>query len=163
MARGTSPPAVAGGDEVPPGKGLAVHRLTVPGKLESLGVIREFVDAAATEAGVERRRAYRLKLAVDEVATNIVTHGYAEHGLEGVLYLESQFDEETLAVVLEDTAPPYDPRTQGRPPNLDTPLGERTPGGLGVYLAVHNVDAFQYARVGKRNRNVFTVYRTVPE
>jgi serine/threonine-protein kinase RsbW len=138
---------------------LSQHTLTVPGTLDSLSLIRDFVKSAAAEAGTDRKRAYRLQLAVDEIATNIVTHGYAETGSAGNLELRSWLTDETLVVSIEDTAMPYNPLEQAVPLALDAPLEERPTGGLGVYLAIRNVDSFLYERDGNRNRNIFIINR----
>jgi anti-sigma regulatory factor (Ser/Thr protein kinase) len=45
---------------------------TVPATLDSLGPIADYVMAAAAAAGLDRRASYRLRLAVDEIATNIM-------------------------------------------------------------------------------------------
>ena len=50
--------------------------LTVPGSLTSLDDIRAFVSEHASKAGLTERQTYRLCLAVDEIATNIVNYGY---------------------------------------------------------------------------------------
>jgi sigma-B regulation protein RsbU (phosphoserine phosphatase) len=97
-------------------------------------------------------------LAVDEIATNIVTHGYAEAGLEGAVKVEAFIDEKHLTVYLEDTGAAYDP-TQASMPDLDLPAEERPIGGLGVYLVIQGVDKFRYERVGDRNRNIFIMNR----
>jgi len=93
--------------------------LSVPGTLDSLGVIREYVKAAAAAAGLNKRASYRLCLAVDEIATNIVTHGYAEAGLEGVVDLRTDIDEKTLTISIEDTGTAYDPRQSESLDGLD--------------------------------------------
>jgi anti-sigma regulatory factor (Ser/Thr protein kinase) len=38
-------------------------------------------------------------------------------------------------------------------------LAERPIGGLGIFLAMENVDRFDYEFVGGRNRNIFFVKR----
>jgi anti-sigma regulatory factor (Ser/Thr protein kinase) len=134
--------------------------LSVPGTLDSLGVIREYVKAAAAAAGLNKRASYRLCLAVDEIATNIVTHGYAEAGLEGVVDLRTDIDEKTLTISIEDTGTAYDPRQSESLDGLDRPLEQRPMGGLGVFLAIRGVDKFLYERVGGRNRHTFIVKRT---
>ena len=49
--------------------------LRVVATLEALGAIGAFVMDAAREAGRPARAANRLRLAVDELATNVVVHG----------------------------------------------------------------------------------------
>lgn len=132
--------------------------LSVPGTLESLAAIRKYVRAAAIAAGLDKKTAYRLGLAVDEVATNIITHGYAEAGLEGTLDLRAEIDETALTISIEDTGVSYDPQQSWvNPDELDLPLGQRTIGGLGVYLAMRNVDKFFYEPMGDKNRHTFVV------
>jgi anti-sigma regulatory factor (Ser/Thr protein kinase) len=126
--------------------------LTLPGRLESLDQVAEFVQAAAHEAHLDTKAAYRLQLAVDEVATNVVTHAYQEKGLEGQLYLTAEIDEHALRIHIEDTGQPYDPTTRPDPTNLDQPLEDREIGGLGLFLARRSVDELRYERRGDRNR-----------
>jgi serine/threonine-protein kinase RsbW len=135
--------------------------LTVPGKLESLGAIAEFVQSAAVEAGLTKKGAYDLRLAVDEIVTNIIVHGYKEADLTGDLTVTAEVDDEHLTIALEDSAAAFDPtqtHTAARDA-LDQPLEERAVGGLGVYLALSSVDEFVYQRVGDRNRNIFIMQR----
>lgn len=137
--------------------------LTVPGKLSSLALIREYVRTATAEAGLDRQRAYRLELAVDEIATNIVNHGYLENDRVGDLVAHATIDAHALTVTLEDTAVPFDPRRLRRPAQIDLPLAERPIGGLGVFLAMENVDRFDYEFEDGRNRNIFVVRRAAPQ
>ena len=99
--------------------------LTVPGTLDSLALIREHIRAAAAEAGLDKKRAYRLELAVDEIATNIVNHGYREAGRTGDVVVRAKIDAHTLTITLEDTALPFDPR-QPRAPGADRSASGRT-------------------------------------
>lgn len=133
--------------------------LTVSGTLDALAQIRTYVRAAAAEAGLDRRRAYRLELAVDEVATNIVNHGYLEAGRAGDVVASATIAADTLTIMLEDTAVPFDPRRLERPEQIDLPLADRPIGGLGVFLAMENVDRFDYEYEDGHNRNIFVVRR----
>ena len=100
--------------------------LTVPGTLASLSLIRNYARAAAVEAGLDKKRAYRLELAVDEIATNIVNHGYQEAGLTGDVVVRARITAHALTITLEDTAVPFDPRRLTRPEQIDLPLGRTT-------------------------------------
>ncbi len=138
---------------------MATKELVLPGTLEALEPLGDFVRAAAAEAGFDRQAAGRLHLAVDEVATNTITHGYSERGLTGQLYLSAEHDADVLRIHLEDTGPAYDPTQRADPADLDLPLEERGVGGLGIFLARRNVDAFLYERRGDRNRVTFVLNR----
>jgi serine/threonine-protein kinase RsbW len=140
-----------------------MQTLTIPGTLDSLKVIASYVISVATEIGLDKKSTYRLRLAVDEVATNIILHGYQASGVQGNLQIDAAFDENKLEIVIEDTTPPYDPyqtEAQISEQDLSRPLEDRNLGGLGLYLAIHGVDQFSYARLGDRNRTRFVMHHT---
>lgn len=138
---------------------MELQAVIVPGTLDSLSPIRESVREAANEAGLDKKRTYRLQLAVDEIASNIVIHGYMENNLTGDIEVRRQIDADSLTITLVDSAIPYDPFSRPLPDNLDEPLENRSIGGLGVYLAVNNVDGFLYRFVDGHNHNIFVVKR----
>jgi serine/threonine-protein kinase RsbW len=135
--------------------------VTVPATLDSLGAIAEYVLAAAASAGLDKRAAYKLRLAVDEIVTNIIIYGYADADLLGALELSADIADGTLTVSIEDSGVAYDPR-QAPVPDTSLPLEERPIGGLGVYLAMKSVDEFQYERAGDRNRSTFKMHLSSP-
>lgn len=136
-----------------------MQSLTLPGILASLSEIGKFVNTASAAADLDKKTAYRLRLAVDEIATNIIIHGYQEAGLSGDVRVLSEMNQNTLTIVLEDTSGPFDPRTFAFPDHIDKPIEERPIGGLGVFLTKNNVDGFEYEYVNKQNRNIFIVNR----
>ena len=134
-----------------------MDKLSVPGELTSLGAIRDYVRAAAMAAGIEKTATYRLCLAVDEIASNIVMHGYDEAGLRGDITMWAEIDAGVLKIEIEDTGASYDVAQYQDPDNLHRPFAERTEGGLGVFLAIQGVDRFNYATAGGTNRHTFEV------
>jgi anti-sigma regulatory factor (Ser/Thr protein kinase) len=140
-----------------------IDPLTLPATLESLGPLVQYVLSAATEAGLDRKASYRLRLAVDEIATNIITHGYADAQLEGDVVVNARMDDDQLVITLEDWAPAYDPRVQEDPDHIYKPSDERPIGGLGVFLAVKSVDGIDYEYRDNKNRNILTMNRPKPD
>ncbi len=135
-----------------------MENLSVSGTLDSLKAIADYVVEAAKAAGLDKKSTYRLRLAVDEVATNIITHGYQEANLSGKLDLFVDINDSALTLSVEDTGARYDPYEGGSiEEEFNKPLEERSMGGLGVYLAIQGVDKYFYERVGERNRNIFVV------
>jgi len=135
--------------------------LTVPGVLDSLGILRRFITEAAAGTGLDDKALYQLTLAVDEIATNIVAYGYEGNGLTGEIVITAETTPAEFVVTLTDTAPAFDPRQRTAPSaeDLARPLEERPIGGLGVMLALQGVDRFDYEWTGKGNRNIFAVNR----
>ncbi len=137
----------------------AVDAMTVPGTLDSLSTIRAFVDRVAVAADLDRRAAYRLRLAIDEIATNIANYGYPRAERTGDIRVEAVTDDAWLTITLEDAGIAFDPTEAPPPDNLDDPLEERPIGGLGIFLTITGIDDFRYAHVDGRNRNVFAMRR----
>jgi anti-sigma regulatory factor (Ser/Thr protein kinase) len=136
--------------------------LTLPGELDSLEPIAQLVIEQARIAGLDEKATYQLRLAVDEIATNIVIHGYQEHGMTGEIIISADYDERSLTVTLEDTSPHYDPfdrDIQRVEEDFNKPLQERQIGGLGIYFAMRAVHDFRYEYREGRNRNIFVVHR----
>ena len=130
-----------------------------PGTLDSLAPIRDFVAQAAASAGLDRAASYDLCLAVDEIATNIVMHGYDAAGLKGDIRVETAIEPGRLVVRTEDTGRCYDPHGHDVPEGEDlaAPLHERGVGGLGIMLAFDGVDDLQFSNDGTRNTHTFVV------
>lgn len=136
-----------------------MERKTFPGTLDSLAGIREVVKEEAQRAGLSKKAAYNLMLALDEIATNIIVHGYEETGTEGVVDVLVDHSDNRLTVILEDDAAPFDP-LQRELPNEEffaRPLEERPIGGMGIHLTINAVDEFNYEFTNNRNRNIFIV------
>lgn len=138
-----------------------INPLTVPGELESLKAIRDYVTQATSMAGLNKVLANRLRLAVDEIVTNSIVHGYEDAGLEGDVRINAQIDEQKLTIIVEDEGAFFDPTQHNlpSPDELGQPLDTRDIGGLGIYLAINSIDEFYFERDGPYNRNVFTMYR----
>jgi anti-sigma regulatory factor (Ser/Thr protein kinase) len=136
--------------------------MRVEASLDALSEIRSFVGRFGDEAGLDRRAVYRLRLAVDEIASNIVIRGHpASSGAPAVIDVEATISPGELTIVLEDEGPAFDPLGREAPDAsaLAAPIQERPVGGLGVFLAIRGVDEFRYERRDGLNRNVFVVHR----
>ena len=132
---------------------------TFPGTLDSLEPIREFVAQTAAEAGLDRSAVYRLCLAVDEIATNVVTHGYEEAGLTGDITVRAGNLDNSFQVFLQDHGQSYNPGTHQQQSGTDIgiPLEDRRIGGLGILLALDSVDSLRYSAGPDGNVHQFVV------
>lgn len=134
--------------------------LEIPAVIASLGTIAHFVQDVAAEAGLDQMVAYRLRLAVDEIATNIITYGYGGTGATEVITTKVRITDAQVIIELIDHGLAFDPLTQSPDPDeLTKPLQERRIGGLGIFLAKSSVDDFRYERVKDTNHNIFVINR----
>lgn len=142
-----------------------VTQLTVSGNADALGAslqaLRNFTMEAAANAGLEKQSANRLRLAVDEVATNIILYGYRDANRTGEVLIEAALTSATLRVSLVDSAIAFNPLEHTVPSadELDDPLEEREIGGLGIYLVIRNIDEFKYEYIDGKNYNHFIMKR----
>lgn len=134
-----------------------MNTLIVSGNLNSLNQITEYVIEITKKVGLNEIKSYKLRLAIDEIATNIIIHGYQEAGLEGNIKLHSEINPNCLTFILEDTGTFYDPTCKPPQQNFKLPLTQRPLGGLGVHLAINGVDNFIYERKDNINRNILQV------
>ena len=128
--------------------------------VDELEPIRNFVTEKALAAGADNRKNYALCLAIDEIATNIMRYGYPNAGIvDGKIDVTITTGENTLTVILEDGAVPFDPMQHTLPTDddINKPLEERPIGGLGIMLAQQSVDEFKYEYANNKNRNIFIV------
>ena len=117
----------------------------------------DVVGELARDAGLPPGRAYWLRLAVEEIATNVVRHGYQGRG---VVRLTSGIWPDRVWVRIEDEASEFDPRSHDPVPRLETAPAEREAGGFGLLLALRKLDGFCYERSDGQNRNTLIMSRS---
>ena len=134
-----------------------MEALAFPAVLDSLAELRAYSRKAAELAGLDQGRRYALELAVDEIATNVINYGYGAPDASKRVWISADVEGGPLRLLLEDEGEPFDPRDHPMPSEeeLAAPLESRAVGGLGIFLALRGVDAFDYRRHGDRNVNVF--------
>jgi serine phosphatase RsbU (regulator of sigma subunit)/anti-sigma regulatory factor (Ser/Thr protein kinase) len=133
--------------------------VTFPGSLDALSSIRQYVKTAAEAAGLDRSAAYSLVLAVDEIATNVIEHGYKEAGLKGDISVGAARDNDSLVIRLADTGKSFDPNSLPDINDIELlkELEDRPVGGLGIMLAKIGVDNLQYEATGSGNICRFSI------
>jgi len=126
--------------------------------IEELGTtIPAIVSRLAQVAGLTHRQAYRMRLAAEEIATNIVTHGY--RGRSGRIDIDAGFDDEWVWLRLADDAPEFDPHVHDPSPRLAADPSMAPLGGFGLFLALSSVDCLEHVYTGGGNSNLLKVRR----
>ena len=127
---------------------------------ESLEPIRSLITSFGSVQGIDKNKIYKLCLAVDEIASNIINYGYPMAGInDGTIKVFIELNDNKLTIVLEDYATPFDPlrKLLPTPEDLAKPMEEKPIGGLGILIARQSVDAFNYEFTDGKNRNTFVV------
>lgn len=92
-------------------------------------------------------------MAVDEVLSNIVQHGYRGES-DALIEVTFELLAGEVVVTVVDDGPPFDPLSVPRPAATGR-LEDRPPGGLGMHLLRSLMDRVEYTRDQGRNRLAF--------
>jgi serine/threonine-protein kinase RsbW len=117
--------------------------LCLPAEIENLPKIRGFIQESVEAYKIDQDIVSDIILAVDEVTTNIIVHGYK--GARGNIEIDVRKEGNSIVVQLIDQAVPFDP-TLLPAPDINLPLEQREPGGLGVYITKKLMDKVIYFR-----------------
>jgi serine/threonine-protein kinase RsbW len=99
------------------------------------------LESAMRSAGFSTEDILDTQLAVEEVITNVIVHGY--RGSEGSIGITGRQADNCIEIVVTDQAPPFDPLSIPEP-DLEADVDERRIGGLGIYLLKQVMDDVSY-------------------
>lgn len=123
--------------------------LAVADNLSELPRIAGLVEDFCADAGVPPALGYTINLAIEELLTNTISHGF-EPGPGHAIEVRIGIEPGEAVVEVIDNARPFDP-TRAPAPDLDASIEDRLVGGLGVYLVKSMMDEMRYRREGGRN------------
>ena len=95
----------------------------------------------------------RIELALEELFTNTVRHGYGCE-CESPVWLQASHSPSGLRLVYQDAAPAFDPLSHAYQANRIQ--SECAPGGFGLHIARCLADDIAYQRSGGRNIVILT-------
>lgn len=111
----------------------ATERLDLRGDLSELDRLFVFLHGFCERHALGDECLHKLSLVVEELAVNVMEHGYAGQG-GGGLAITLRLGSGTVEVGLEDEAPAFDVLTGAKEPDTDSGIGDRAIGGLGLHL-----------------------------
>lgn len=117
-----------------------------------LAQLRDFVRHAGTEVGLSEEERDKLVLAIDEAATNIITHvaKHEHHGID----CRCTLDDDAHLIVCElvyEADDEFDPVTAPEQEEIRNRVLEFKRGGYGLFLMHTLVDSIEYRREGHSN------------
>ena len=123
--------------------------LELESSLDALEEITEAVEAFGAEQDWSAELLFHVQLVLDELASNVINHGYGESGHSFQIELES--DAEAVRVELVDEARAYDPIEETPAATINAGVAERRVGGLGVHIVKQLMDKMEYRREDGKN------------
>jgi serine/threonine-protein kinase RsbW len=112
-------------------------------RFESLEAIFEFTSAFFSREGIDPRLLASVDFAVEELFTNMVKYGGAADPAAPVR-IGMAAVEGGVEVTLTDRGVPRFDVTQAPDADVNLPIEERRPGGLGIHLIRRLVDSWDY-------------------
>ncbi len=123
----------------------------------------EKINAAAEEFGRAANWSddlvFQVCLVLEEVAVNIVKHGYGDaqsSGSREAIEISLSSQPGNLKIEITDGGRSFNPLTESPEPDLDAKLEDRPIGGLGVYLVRTMMDTMDYRRSDGKNHLTLT-------
>lgn len=126
-------------------------RWTIPARLDEVSPL--VVEAAGylRRHGLAEGSVFTAQLALEEIVTNAVRHA-GPGAADRTVAVHLTLDVDAVWIVIEDQGQPFDPLRDAPTPDLTSPLEQRVPGGLGLYLVRTMVQDLGYEREGATNR-----------
>jgi len=124
--------------------------------LQNLEAICDYITHYAKQAGLDEAEVYAVQLAVDEATTNIIEHGYGDECASRI-DISCEVLKDGLKVEIYDDAEPFDPSSVPEP-EINVPLDEIKPRGLGIYLIRKMMDEVRYESSPEKG-NILTMFK----
>jgi anti-sigma regulatory factor (Ser/Thr protein kinase) len=124
------------------------------GTLDGLSEAADALQGLLDERELDEKARYNVQLAFEEIAANIVRHGFPTTDVE----VSIDFDRDEIILTFEDDGVPFDPRERPDPP-VPASLAEAPIGGLGLVLVRKITTRMAYERT-PQHRNLLTL--TIP-
>ena len=92
---------------------------------------------------------HNVKVALDEILTNVISYAYADGGEHSII-IRFSLEQGRLIIAVEDDGRPFNPLNAPEPDTKQL-LEERPLGGLGIHLVRKLIDELEYRRQNDRN------------
>jgi len=122
--------------------------------LSELDTLCDHLRQFCRDCGVTKRQTFEINLALDELFTNIISHGFEDQE-EHHVRVTCTSQDGVLKITIEDDGIPFNP-TAAPHPNLKCAFKDREIGGLGIHLIRSYMDRIEYNRRGGKNILVLT-------
>ena len=123
--------------------------ITLENDVAQVTELNQFVRLVTDDLQLNKSLSKQIKLAVEEVAVNIMNYAYVADA-KGQLKVDAMANDQRLKFVFTDSGRPFDPTSVSR---ADTTLTveDRPIGGLGILLVRNLMDTINYERIDGQN------------
>ncbi|MBT8220102.1 MAG: ATP-binding protein [Bacteroidia bacterium] len=123
--------------------------ITIKNSISEINFVHKCFTYFAKSKTENESAIQKLCIVIDEVLTNIITHGYADQG-EHQIDITCEVGDDSLVLTFRDDGVPFNPlEMENLPPNKEVDSAEL--GGLGIHLMKNLVDQIEYERKNDMN------------
>jgi anti-sigma regulatory factor (Ser/Thr protein kinase) len=133
------------------------HIIHIKSRLSGVAIMNEQLAKMCKQWNISKDVAFSMNLALEEIVTNIINHGYGGRE-EYDIAIRFSLDKHNMRIQVKDSAPEFNPLDVEEPDDLGKPLEERNIGGLGIHLVKKFTDNFNYRR--SKNKNIVTLLKS---
>ncbi len=141
-----------------PTRPIEVVSITIGNALPEIAAVAQCCSDFARRAGIDANALADLQVALDEVLSNAIRHAFPDGGFHPI-DVRFRLSASAVEVTIEYAGLAFDPLSAA-PPDLDSPLSERSEGGLGIHFVRQLMDETRYRRIGETNHLTLTRRRT---
>lgn len=123
-------------------------------KISEIAEISDAIADWAEQCAIPVAIINNVILMLDELMTNVVTHGYGDQQ-DGEMEISLELRDKQVIACLRDQAPAFDPFSIAEA-DTSLDLEQREIGGLGVHFVRKMADSFAYQRSGDSNEVRFS-------
>jgi anti-sigma regulatory factor (Ser/Thr protein kinase) len=123
---------------------------TISSQGDAMARVEELIDRVGEAFGVDPDVLTDLRIALDEVVTNILKYAYSDSAPHDIGF-HWELRDGRLATIIEDDGVPFDP-LRAPQPDTTSSLADRQVGGLGIVFLKDLMHSVTYERVAGRNR-----------
>lgn len=131
--------------------------LRIENRLPELERVHAEVENFLERCDVAGRDAYHIRLALDELVTNVICYAYDSEGGH-CIEVEIARLSGAVAVTLKDAGKPFNPLLAPEP-DVNAPLEKRRIGGLGIHFVRKTMDELHYER--KDGMNILRIRKNI--
>ena len=130
---------------------------TLKNDIAELKTLCRQLESVGDALGLPQRFVFEINLALDELFTNIISYGFAEHSEHAIQVFIATADG-MLTITVEDDGIPFNPIARAEP-RVPATIEDCTIGGLGIYLIKNLMDDVCYRR--DQDKNVLTLKKRI--
>jgi serine/threonine-protein kinase RsbW len=132
---------------------MVVKKISLKNHLSELDMLVDLVNEFGNEAHLSDETIFDIRLATEEVFTNVVSHGFKSPG-DQLIHFTFKITDDHMSIIIIDNGKLFDIENVEKP-DINLPMEKRKIGGLGLFLIYELMDEVIYNYDAGKNTMVF--------